>query len=112
VPLDRQAAQVNSDVEAIRVGATGWGRPEDIEIETRGAAQSMYVTSTSERLVLRVELRGAAAVVSNYVQEEVKSRGSRVSPTAPPRSRGSTSTHRAPRSTSTCSTRAGRWATT
>jgi hypothetical protein len=71
VPLDRQASQVNSDVEAIRVGATGWGRPEDIEIETRGGVQSMYVTSTSERLVLRVELRGAAAVVSNYVQEGV-----------------------------------------
>lgn len=75
VPLDRQAVQVNSDLEAIRVGATGWGRPEDVEIETRGGVQSMYVTSTSERLVLRVVLRGDAASVSNYVKEGVNVTG-------------------------------------
>jgi hypothetical protein len=75
VPLDRQALRVNSDLEAIRVGATGWGRPEDVEIETRGGVQSMYVSSTSERLVLRVELRGDAASVSNYVREGVNVTG-------------------------------------
>jgi hypothetical protein len=75
VPLDRQAVRVNSDLEAIRVGATGWGRPEDVEIETRGGVQSMYVSSTSERLVLRVELRGDAASVSNYVREGVNVTG-------------------------------------
>ena len=75
MPLDRAAAQVNSDLEAIRVGATGWGRPEDVEIETRGGVQSMYVTSTSERLVLRVVLLGDAASVSNYVKEGVNVTG-------------------------------------
>lgn len=35
----------------------------------RGRADVMYVTSTSEALVLRVELGGNEAFVSNYVKE-------------------------------------------
>jgi hypothetical protein len=63
VPLDRALSQVNSDIAAINAGATGWGRPEDIEINTAignvpGGAQVMFVASTSEALVLRIELRG------------------------------------------------------
>ena len=79
VPLDRAAVQVNSDAEAIAQGATGWGRPEDIEINTnvgntRGG-QVMYVASTSEDLVLRIELDGDRAFVSNFVQEGVNVSG-------------------------------------
>ncbi len=79
VPLDRDAVQVNSDAEAIAKGATGWGRPEDVEISTnvgntRGG-QVMYVASTSERLVLRIELNGDRAVVSNFVKEGVNVTG-------------------------------------
>ena len=79
VPLDRQAVQVNSDAAAIAAGATGWGRPEDVEISTSGGSTKggnvMYVTSTSEDLVLRIELDGDEAFVSNFVQEEVNISG-------------------------------------
>jgi secreted PhoX family phosphatase len=79
VPLDRAAVQVNSDAEAIANGATGWGRPEDVEIttnvgNTRGG-QVMYVASTSENLVLRIELKGDRAFVSNFVKEGVNVTG-------------------------------------
>lgn len=79
VKLSRDAVRVNSDAEAIAKGATGWGRPEDIEISTnvgntRGG-QVMYVTSTSERLVLRIELDGDRAVVSNFVKEGINVTG-------------------------------------
>jgi uncharacterized protein len=79
VPLDRNAVQVNSDAEAIAKGATGWGRPEDLEISTnvgntRGG-QILYVASTSEDLVLRIELDGNEAFVSNYVKEGVNVTG-------------------------------------
>ena len=73
VALDREDVQVNSDAAAIAAGATGWGRPEDIEISTSGGntkgGNVMYVTSTSEDLVLRIELDGDRAYVSNFVQE-------------------------------------------
>jgi len=79
VPLDRQAVQVNSDAPAIAAGATGWGRPEDIEISTSSGTTKggnvMYVTSTSEDLVLRIELDGDRAYVTNFVQEGVNVTG-------------------------------------
>ena len=80
VPLDRQLVQTNSDDAAIAVGATGWGRPEDIEINTStgntpGGAQVMYIPSTSEDLVLRIALSGNEATVTNYVQEGVNVTG-------------------------------------
>jgi secreted PhoX family phosphatase len=79
VPLDRQQSQVNSDAAAIAVGATGWGRPEDIEISTSNGSTKggnvMYVTSTSEDLVLRIELNGDEAYVSNFVQDGVNVTG-------------------------------------
>ena len=55
VPLDRAQSRINSDLAAIQAGATGWGRPEDVELNTAsgnvaGGAQVMYVASTSEDL--------------------------------------------------------------
>lgn len=78
VPLDRAASEINSDETAIAAGATGWGRPEDVEIAYAGATRGgdvMFVTTTSEDLVLRIELDGDAAYVSNYVQEGVNVSG-------------------------------------
>jgi hypothetical protein len=76
VPLDREAVQVNSDLAAVQAGATGWGRPEDIEITNSGTGgEVMFVASTSEDLVLRIELLGDKAWVSNYVQEGVNVTG-------------------------------------
>ena len=79
VPLDREEVQVNSDAAAIAAGATGWGRPEDIEISTSGGntkgGNVMYITSTSEDLVLRIELDGDEAYVSNFVKEGVNVSG-------------------------------------
>jgi hypothetical protein len=71
VPLDRQAVQANSDA-AVAAGATGWGRPEDVELTTgtgndRGGPNVAYLTSTSEKLVLRIALRGNEATETNYV---------------------------------------------
>lgn len=83
VPLDRAAAQVDSDAAAAAVGATGYGRPEDVEIATstgnnRGGANVLYVAITSEDRVLAVDLRepvsGAdktTAFVSEYVKAGV-----------------------------------------
>lgn len=79
VPLDRDQVQVNSDAAAIAAGATGWGRPEDLEISTSGGntkgGNVMYAASTSEDLVLRIELNGDEAFVSNFVQEGVNVSG-------------------------------------
>jgi hypothetical protein len=73
VPLDRDASEDNSDATAIAAGATGWGRPEDVEIGTStgggaGANKVLYVAVTSEDLILRIELNGDEAFVSNYVE--------------------------------------------
>ncbi|HSA55584.1 MAG TPA: alkaline phosphatase PhoX [Gemmatimonadaceae bacterium] len=80
VPLDRNAVQINSDLAAVQAGATGWGRPEDIEINTAsgnvaGGAQVMFIASTTEELVLRIELHGDRAYVSNFVQQGVNVSG-------------------------------------
>ena len=80
VALDRDAVKINSDAEAIRVGASGWARPEDVEIGTstgnnRGGADVMYVATTTDDLVLRIELEGDAAFVSDFVREGVNVTG-------------------------------------
>ena len=78
VPLDRDLVPINSDQAAIDAGATGWGRPEDLEIAQSGKTQGgdvMFATSTSENLVLRIELDGDRAFVSNYVKEGVNVTG-------------------------------------
>jgi len=73
VPLDRQAVQINSDAPAIAAGATGWVRPEDLEMGTstgnnRGGPNVMYVPMTGEDLVVKFELKGDGAFVTNYVE--------------------------------------------
>ncbi len=77
IPLDRAASQINSDAEATRVGATGYFRPEDVELATstgNGRGHTLYVAVTGSGTsvrgrVLAVELRNdGTAFVSNYVK--------------------------------------------
>ena len=80
VPLDRAAVQVDASAAADAVGATGYGRPEDVEIATsigndRGGANQLYVAITSERRVLLIDLREPmggkehlTAHISDYVR--------------------------------------------
>jgi secreted PhoX family phosphatase len=83
LPLDRDAVQVNADVVATAAGATGYGRPEDVEMATstgnnRGGSNVLYVAVTDEHRVLRIDLREASdglahetAFVSDYVRRGV-----------------------------------------
>ena len=78
VPLNTAAAALDSDAEAMRVGATGYGRPEDVEIFTstgNGGGQTLYVSITSESRVLGVDLRepqGGRDHVTAFVYEYVR----------------------------------------
>jgi sugar lactone lactonase YvrE len=72
VEIDLAAHGLNSLAAAAAVGATGWGRPEDVEIATgtgnnHGGANVMYVAITSENLVLRIHFNGHDAYVSNFI---------------------------------------------
>ena len=83
IPLDRDAVQIDADAAATAAGATGYGRPEDVELATstgnnRGGAGILYVAVTDEHRVLRVDLRepqgGSAhetAFVSDYVRRGI-----------------------------------------
>jgi uncharacterized protein len=83
IPLDRTAVQVDADAAATAAGATGYGRPEDVEMATstgnnRGGANILYVAVTDEHRVLRIDLREPAggpdhdtAFVSDYVRNGV-----------------------------------------
>ena len=80
VPLDRQEVQVNSDAASHCSWRHRRGRPENVEIGTstgnnRGGRNVIYVAMTSEDLVIRVELNGNDAFVSNYVDEGVNVSG-------------------------------------
>ena len=80
VPLDRAAVQVDADAAATAVGATGYARPEDVEMATatgnsRGGSNILYVAVTAENRVLRIDLRESGggsehniAFVSDYVR--------------------------------------------
>lgn len=60
VPLDRAAVQIDSDAEATRAGATGYGRPEDVETATSTGNFDpwvLFVAVTSEDRVLAIDLR-------------------------------------------------------
>lgn len=59
IPLDREAVKVDSDAAAAAAGATGYDRPEDVEIATStggGPAYIMYVAITGEDRVLGIDL--------------------------------------------------------
>ena len=83
IPLDRTLVTIDADQAATLVGATGYGRPEDVEMATstgnnRGGANVLYVAVTDESRVLRIELREpkgrsehATAFVSDYVRQGV-----------------------------------------
>jgi len=83
IPLDREAVQVDADAAATAAGATGYARPEDVEVATStgnnpGGSNVLYVAITDEHRVLRVDLRepgGRAgsdtAFVSEYVRQGI-----------------------------------------
>ena len=78
VPINTAAAALDSDAEATRVGATGYGRPEDVEIFTstgNGGGQTLYVAITSENRVLGIDLReprGGREHVTAFVYDYVR----------------------------------------
>ena len=81
LPLNTAAAALDADAEATRVGATGYGRPEDVEIFTstgNGGGQTLYVAITSENRILGIDLREpaggrdhATAFIYDYVRAGV-----------------------------------------
>ena len=83
LPLDRDAVQIDADAAATAAGATGYGRPEDVEMATStgnnpGGANVLYVAVTDEHRVLRIDLREPAgdsghdtAFVTDYVRRGV-----------------------------------------
>jgi len=83
IPLDRAGVQIDASAEADKVQATGYGRPEDLEIATstgnnKGGSNILYAAITSEHRVLEIDLREAAggadhstAYVTDYVARGV-----------------------------------------
>ncbi|HEU5305284.1 MAG TPA: alkaline phosphatase PhoX [Gemmatimonadales bacterium] len=80
VPLDRTAVQVSSDAAATAIQATGYPRPEDVEITTstgnnRGGGNVLYVAITGEDRVLGIDLHEpdeggqSTAFVYTYVRD-------------------------------------------
>ena len=68
IALDRDAVQVDARTEAIvNKGATGWGRPEDVDL----IGNVLYVAITSEGKVLSIDLKGPQPFVSNFVEAGV-----------------------------------------
>lgn len=67
IPLDRDQVEANADAAAAAVGATGYNRPEDIEIATatgsnRGGSNVLYVAVTgpvgpNDNRILGIDLR-------------------------------------------------------
>jgi hypothetical protein len=83
VELDQAQVEVNADVAAAAVGATGYNRPEDVEIATstgnnRGGANTLYVALTGrpdDNRIIAIDLREpaggrnhATAFVYDYVK--------------------------------------------
>lgn len=63
VALDMNLAQVDARAAAVNVGASGYGRPEDLE----RIGNTLYVAITSEARVLSIRL-GGKPVVNNFVK--------------------------------------------
>ena len=82
VPLDRDSVKINSDAAADAAGATGYARPEDVEIGTSTGTDLrrnniLYAAITGENRVLAIDLdpgeRGhrGQVYVSDYVRNGV-----------------------------------------
>jgi uncharacterized protein len=80
VPLNREAVQINSVAEATANLATGYGRPEDLEIGTstgddKRGNNILYAAITSEDRVLAINLKPGSgpgqAFVSDYIRDGV-----------------------------------------
>ncbi len=63
VALDMTLAQMDARAAAVNVGATGYGRPEDLD----RIGNTIYVAITSEARVLSISLRGKP-MVQNFVR--------------------------------------------
>jgi uncharacterized protein len=80
LPLDRAAVQIDADAAATAAGATGYGRPEDVEMATStgntpGGSNVLFVAVTNEHRVLRIDLRepgGGQAHDTAFVAEYVR----------------------------------------
>lgn len=70
LPLDMNQAVIDADVAAANVGATGYGRPEDIVVAGEAGTEALYVAVTSEARVLKITL-GTTPVVSEYIKAGV-----------------------------------------
>jgi hypothetical protein len=85
IPLDRNAVQIDASAAADAVGATGYNRPEDVEIATstgsnRGSINTLYVAVTglsnpTDNRIIAIDLREptggsthATAFVYDYVR--------------------------------------------
>ncbi|HEX2778186.1 MAG TPA: alkaline phosphatase PhoX [Gemmatimonadaceae bacterium] len=83
VPLDRASVQVNANAAATAAGATGYDRPEDVEIATstgnsRDGSNTLYVAVTSgprDNRVIAIDLRepkGGSDHSTAYVYDYVR----------------------------------------
>lgn len=84
VKLNRDSVIIDSDAQADKVGATGYGRPEDLEIGTstgndRRGNSTLYAAITSENRVIAIDLKAGKGdrnrrnqvFVSDYVRQGV-----------------------------------------
>ena len=65
IPLDRNAVKVNARAEAAAKGASGYERPEDVEV----IGPNLYVAITGTDRVIQIDLN--KNVVTNYVRAGV-----------------------------------------
>lgn len=80
IDLPRAAVEIDASAAADLVGATGYGRPEDVEIATstgnsHGGANILYVAITSEARVLAIDLRepqGGSGHATAFITQYVK----------------------------------------
>jgi secreted PhoX family phosphatase len=63
IQLDRNAVQIDARAAAAAAGATGYGRPEDVEV----VGDTLYVAITSEHRVIAITLKGDP-VVTDFVK--------------------------------------------
>ena len=85
IPLDRNAVKIDASAAADAVGATGYNRPEDVEIATstgnnRGSMNTLYVAITglsnpSDNRIIGIDLRepaGGSTHSTAFVYDYVK----------------------------------------